>query len=270
MRRRVMWLGLGVLVLAGAALFLVLTWQAQSVWTPSPTDAAIPVPPPPGAVVALAPALTGSELSGPYLHMQTRTYQSNWGPTRLGEYYQSRLVPLGFQSLGEGGGNCGSSAPLGCALWNWDFVRGPDVMFTLNIQTTQSLGPSLFSVSMMRIILPARPLATIVPSGAQSVRVGFQPQYGEPWLWRTVTSPEVIASMRRLVNSLQAFNCPGSTPRVTGSADVALVFRWGPRYQAFTTLGGDPFCVYGPEQVPLADPRSRLLPLVEAMFHKAA
>ncbi|MHB1505256.1 MAG: hypothetical protein ACYCO4_02990 [Sulfobacillus sp.] len=265
---RTLWVVLGALVVASAAAFAVLTWQAQSVWTPSPSDAAIPVPPPPGSTISSAAPLPGSSLGSGYLHMQTRTYDSPWGPTQLGEYYQSRLVPLGFQSFGEGGGNCPNSAPPGCALWTWDFVRGPNVMFSLNIQTTQGLGPSLFSVSMMRIILPPRPLASIVSRNAQSVRVGFQSVYGAPWRWKVVTSAKAVASLRRMVNSLQAYNCPGSTPMVTGSAAASVVFRMGNRYQAFTTQG--PFCVDGPDQVPLADFRMRLLTLVESLFRPAS
>ncbi len=268
MNWKALWVALGALVLASAAAFAVLSWQAQSVWTPNPSHAAIPVPPPPGSTVSSAAPVPGASLGSLYLHMQTRTYDSPWGPTQLGEYYQRRLVPLGFLSLGEGGGNCSNSAPPGCALWSWDFARGPSVMFSLNIQTTEGLGQSLFSVSMMRIILPPRPLASIVSRDAQSVRIGFQSVYGGPWMWKVVTSTKAVDRLQRLVNSLQAYNCPGLTPKVTGSAAASVVFRMGNRYQAFTTQG--PFCVDGPDQVPLADVDMRLLTLVESLFRPAS
>lgn len=256
-------MGLSGLAVAAAATLLMLTWQAQSTWTPSPSGAALPVPPPPGSTVSSVAPVPGSELAGPYLHRQTRTYRSRWAPAQLGAYYQRRLLALGFQSLPEGGGTCAGGAPPGCALSSWDFTRGPNVMFSLNIQSTEGIGLSLFSVSMMRIILPPRPPISLVSTGASSVRVGFQSVLGAPWRWKSITRPQLVASLRRLVNGLPAYICPGLVPEVQGSAGAAVVFRFGPRYQAFTTVW--PFCVDGPGQVPLADFRARLVAVVESI-----
>ena len=109
--------------------------------------------------------------------------------------------------------------------------------------TAQPAGSgSLYSLARELTVAPARPAASFVPAGSEEVSVAARALVGQPWLTRTLRTPNAWRPLLTAVNALPvdtrgAHGCrPTSAPRVrfvtaaatrTFSADPACQSRGG-------------------------------------------
>ncbi len=232
----------GVLLLAGGA------YAAAAGPAPKGSTPLLAIGPPSGAFASQVAVPPFETVSSPYLHTTLATYVVALRPQEVYAYYLPRLERLGYRKQGQGT----SGDRSGITSWDWSFSRGQDMSDTVLLTVEPDGTKSVYSIARELIEAPARPKASIVPAKLEEVTVRARQSVSQPWVTRTLRTPEAWHGILAAANAL-----PMDTRGAHGCAadfGAAATVRFVAKSGAWT-FTVDPACdsVLGPGGTHLMD-----------------